>query len=379
MTVASPADPCKLDMRLSEDFYPISFQVPMTGILLVEIVLGLSSNLTVLIFYCMKQNLMSSISNFITVNLHVVDLLVCVCCIPMTAVVVLPPIQSHTAMIWCFHEACVSFGSVATASTVLAITVDRYDISVRPAHRVLKNGRSVVFLGAIWASSSFSFMIPFMEVGFVFNTSSNQTAVVTGIKKYYTEEVLYYHLLIQIHIFIFTAIVMLVTYYKILQALKISIGNFGQQNLFKKRQKGKNTKALRTPTRKQTTGDSVRDTRIRVDGSAPVGIRESVSAIIALRRAVRNHRERRKKRTLKMSILIISSFMLCWTPITALNIIILRGGLSDFNAQLRLSFLAMAYGTTIIHPLLYTFTLPKFQKILKSRIRKKMLPVVNAK
>lgn len=27
MTVASPADPCKLDMRLSEDFYPISFQV----------------------------------------------------------------------------------------------------------------------------------------------------------------------------------------------------------------------------------------------------------------------------------------------------------------------------------------------------------------
>lgn len=38
--------------------------------------LGLSSNLTVLILYCMKQNLISSVSNIITMNLHVVDVLV---------------------------------------------------------------------------------------------------------------------------------------------------------------------------------------------------------------------------------------------------------------------------------------------------------------
>lgn len=43
---------------------------------MVEIVLGLSSNLTVLILYCMKQNLISSVSNIITMNLHVVDVLV---------------------------------------------------------------------------------------------------------------------------------------------------------------------------------------------------------------------------------------------------------------------------------------------------------------
>lgn len=44
--------------------------------LVVEIVLGLSSNLTVLILYCMKQNLISSVSNIVTMNLHVVDVLV---------------------------------------------------------------------------------------------------------------------------------------------------------------------------------------------------------------------------------------------------------------------------------------------------------------
>lgn len=39
-------------------------------------VLGLGSNLTVLILYCIKQNLISSVSNIITMNLHVVDVLV---------------------------------------------------------------------------------------------------------------------------------------------------------------------------------------------------------------------------------------------------------------------------------------------------------------
>lgn len=47
--------------------------------LVVEIVLGLSSNLTVLILYCMKQNLISSVSNIVTMNLHVVDVLVSLC------------------------------------------------------------------------------------------------------------------------------------------------------------------------------------------------------------------------------------------------------------------------------------------------------------
>lgn len=51
-------------------------KVSLTSFLLLEIVLGLSSNLTVLVLYCMKQNLISSVSNIITMNLHVVDVLV---------------------------------------------------------------------------------------------------------------------------------------------------------------------------------------------------------------------------------------------------------------------------------------------------------------
>ncbi|MEQ2209474.1 G-protein coupled receptor 22, partial [Xenoophorus captivus] len=310
---------------------------------------------------------------------------VCVGCIPLTAVVILLPLEADTALISCFHEACVSFASVATAANVLAITVDRYDISVRPANRVLTMGRAVALLGSIWALSFFSFLVPFMEVGFFIRSGSdhvNQTAIVTvsHMNDYYSELGLYYHLLAQIPIFFFTAVVMLVTYYKILQALNIRIGTRFQHNLPKKKQKSKNTISLKTTTQAESTEASQSSIVGKVGGNAPLGMGASVSVIIALRRAVKRHRERRErqKRVFRMSLLIISTFLLCWTPITALNTIILSTGPSDVTVRLRLGFLVMAYGTTIFHPLLYAFTRQKFQKVLKSKMKKRVVSVVEA-
>lgn len=308
---------------------------------------------------------------------------VCVSCIPLTAVVVLLPTKADTAMISCFHEACVSFAGVATAANVLAITVDRYDISVRPANRVLTMGRAVALLGSIWVISFFSFLVPFMEVGFFVHSGSdlvNQTEVVSVApsNEYFTG--LYYHLLAQIPIFFFTAVVMLVTYYKILQALNIRIGTRFQHNLPRKKQKSKNAISLSAATHAESTDASQSSTGVRPGGSAPLGMRASVSVIIALRRAVKRHRERRErqKRVFRMSLLIISTFLLCWTPITVLNTILLSTGLSDLTARLRLGFLVMAYGTTIFHPLLYAFTRQKFQKVLKSKMKKRVVSVVEA-
>ncbi|CDQ78163.1 unnamed protein product [Oncorhynchus mykiss] len=338
VTVLDTSEPSDLDMTQSAAPYPVSFQVSLTGFLLLEIVLGLSSNLTVLVLYCMKQNLITSVSNIVTMNLHVLDVLVCVSCIPLTAVVILLPLEADTALVCCFHEACVSFASVATASNVLAITVDRYDISVRPANRMLTMGRAVALLGLIWAMSFFSFLVPFMEVGFFSDFGSesvNQTAVTSVVhtNEYYTELGLYYHLLAQIPIFFFTAVVMLVTYYKILQALNIRIGTRFQHNQPKKKLRKKKTISLTTAT---------------------------------------------QKRVFRMSLLIISTFLLCWTPITVLNTVILSAGPSDFTVKLRLGFLVMAYGTTIFHPLLYAFTRQKFQKVLKSKMKKRVVSVVEA-
>lgn len=300
-------------------------------------------------------------------------------------VVLLPP-EAEEPHIRCFHEACVSFASVATAANVLAITVDRYDISVRPANRVLTMARAVALLASIWALSCFSFLLPFMEVGFFIQSGPdkmNQTAALTVFEKsqYYTELGLYYHLLAQIPIFFFTAVVMLMTYYKILKALNIRIGTRFQHNLPKKKtKKVKNTISLSAATAAESTEVSQSSTGLRPGASAPLGMRASVSVIIALRRAMKRHREKRErqKRVFRMSLLIISTFLLCWTPITVLNSIILNTGPNGVTGRLRLGFLTMAYGTTIFHPLLYAFTRQKFQKVLKSKMKKRVASVVEA-
>ncbi|TRY87877.1 hypothetical protein DNTS_006227 [Danionella cerebrum] len=376
VTVLDNIEPLDFDMDPDAP-HPVSFQVSLTGFLMLEIVLGLSSNLTVLALYCMKSNLVSSVSNIVTMNLHVLDVFVCVGCIPLTIVVVLMPLEGNNALICCFHEASVSFASVATAANVLAITLDRYDISVRPANRVLTMGRAVALLGSIWALSLFSFLVPFIEEGFFSQEAAdekNQTDREEPKNQYETELGLYYHLLAQIPIFFFTAVVMLVTYYKILQALNIRIGT-RFHSAPKKKPRKKKTISM-TSNQPESTDAS----QSSAGRNPPLAMRTSVSVIIALRRAVKRHRERRErqKRVFRMSLLIISTFLLCWTPITVLNTVMLSAGASDFMVRLRLGFLVMAYGTTIFHPLLYAFTRQKFQKVLKSKMKKRVVSVVEA-
>ncbi|CAL8376038.1 unnamed protein product [Arctogadus glacialis] len=376
--------------------FPVGFQVSLTGFLMLEIVLGLSSNLTVLALYCMKSNLISSVSNIVTMNLHVLDVLVCVGCIPLTIVVLLLSLEGDTALLCCFHEACVSFASVATAANVLAITLDRYDISVKPANRVLTMGRALALLAAVWVLSFVSFLVPFVEVGFFFagggQAELNQTLVGTMVhtSQCYTELGLYYHLLAQIPIFFFTVVVMLVTYSKILQALNIRIGTRFQTSQKKKARRKKCPATAATAATAATTAQHDGPAAAAAAAAAPppstgsrmpaLGMRTSVSVIIALRRAVKRHRERRErqKRVFRMSLLIVSTFLLCWTPITALNTVILSVGQSDLTVKLRLGFLVMAYGTTIFHPLLYAFTRQKFQKVLKSKMKKRVVSVIEA-
>lgn len=382
VTVTDNTEPISHTMSTaspSPNPYPVSFQVSITGFLMLEILLGLSSNLTVLALYCMKSNLISSVSNIVTMNLHVLDVLICVCCIPLTIVVVLLSLERDTALVCCFHEACVSFASVATAANVLAITLDRYDISVKPANRVLTMGRALALLAAIWVLSFISFLVPFIEVGFFAqgNAELNQTVVenIADANQYDSELGLYYHLLAQIPIFFFTAIVMLITYSKILQALNIRIGTRFHASQKKARRKKHPSMTAMTTQQEATDASQSSGTR-----NTTLGMRTSVSVIIALRRAVKRHRERRErqKRVFRMSLLIVSTFLLCWTPITILNTVILSVGPSDLMVKLRLGFLVMAYGTTIFHPLLYAFTRQKFQKVLKSKMKKRVVSIIEA-
>ncbi|CAL8338975.1 unnamed protein product [Merluccius merluccius] len=151
--------------------YPLGFQVSLTTVLMLELVLGFGSNLTVLVLYCAQSNLVDSVSNLVTVNLHVLDILVCLLCLPLTVAVILLPADGGSgvgslATLCCFHEACVTFTSVATAVNVLVISLDRYDISVRPASRLLTPRRAAVLLAFVWVVSLAVFFLPFLEGDF---------------------------------------------------------------------------------------------------------------------------------------------------------------------------------------------------------------------
>ncbi|TKS70989.1 putative G-protein coupled receptor 22 [Collichthys lucidus] len=428
--------------------YSLGFQVSLTAFLMLELVLGFSSNLTVLVLYCSQSNLVDSVSNMVTVNLHVLDVAVCVLCLPLTLVVVLLPPGPNLAMLCCFHEACVTFASIATAINVLVITLDRYDISVRPANRLLTTRRASLLLAAVWVTSVAVFFIPFLEVQWSSSDEAEERAQVTplllsshsisatvipawhnrtllcvGGQGYHTGLGMYYHLILQVPIFFTTVAVMLFTYSRILRALNIRIGSHMKKS---QRFRGPSYRGHHKKQRKKKAGGRINDggevggEQCTADGtkqlshpplisspsptptatsppalssSAPLvtsdvsaatpmpttmGVQASVSAIIALRRAVRRHRDRRERqrRVFRMSLIIITTFMGCWAPLSMTNVLILGIGPSDALVSLRLWFLALAYGTTVSHPLLYAFTRQKLRRALRAKVKKRVVSLL---
>ncbi|KAJ6668098.1 hypothetical protein lerEdw1_015475 [Lerista edwardsae] len=358
--------------------YSLGFQVSLTGFLMLEIVLGVSSNLTVLVLYCLQAGLVDSVSNMVTMNLHVLDVLICVVCAPLTMVVVLVPPDHASTLLCCFHEACITFSSVATATNVLVISLDRYDISVRPAQRVLTPGRAILLLAGVWVLSLAVFFVPFLEGEFGHASAwQNRTVLCVGPEEFHAELGISYHLAIQIPTFFAAVAVMLVTYAKILQALNISIGRTFKRSQRHKTKRRKRRKSAEPSSSALSGGEAKRLSQPvpALPTPPPMGVQASVSVIIALRRAVKRHRDRRERqrRVFRMSLLIISTFLLCWAPLSVANLLILCLGPSPLQGKLRICFLAMAYGTTIFHPLLYAFTRQKLRNVLRSKLKKRVV------
>ena len=57
----------------------------------------------------------------------------------------------------------------------------------------------------------------------------------------------------------------------------------------------------------------------------------------------------------KMILLIVSTFMICWGPHACTSTAIMINGTTMLLEEVQLCCLALAYSTTILHPLIYTF------------------------
>ncbi|XP_032643046.1 G-protein coupled receptor 22-like [Chelonoidis abingdonii] len=350
--------------------YALGFQVSLTSFLLLEILLGCSSNLMVLALYCSQPGLVDSVSTMVTMNLHVLDTLMCLVCVPLTIAVLLLAPEHNGPLLGCFHEACVTFGSLATAANLLVVSLDRYDISVRPGRRMLTPSRTALLLAAVWLLSLLGFFLPFLELEILWGP---RPALCLHIPAPQAELATCYHLLLQIPAFTTAGAVMLLTYARVLRALDIRLGGRRFRSQRRQSKRRKRRKAAEP-------GASMREAQrpVQVPSALPpqpMRVQVSVSVIVALRRAIRQHRDRRErqKRVFRMSLVIVSTFLVCWAPISIANLLVLCLGPSRLLLQLRLCFLALAYGTTVFHPLLYAFARQKLHAALRSKLKKRVV------
>ncbi|XP_001377741.1 G-protein coupled receptor 22-like [Monodelphis domestica] len=373
--------------------FPGGFRASLAGVLLLELALGLGCNAAALLLHRARAGPRASASARLTLSLHVLDTLICALCVPLSvAVLLLPttsprvPASARPASLLCrFHEAGVTFSGVATAAGVLAVSLDRYDMSARPARRRLTPARALLLLAVAWLLSLAAFFLPFVEAGLapgVWDEASgadNRTGVscvgtgggwgVTGRGAPAGRG----HLLVQIPAFVAALVGLLVTYARVLHALSAGLG----ARASRRRRRGKR--------RGHGCGSGAGAGEARglspmpppaapAPGPAPPppALQTSVSVILALRRAVRRHRDRRarRRRVLRRSLLIVSSFVGCWAPLSVGNLLLLCMGPSERLARLRLCCLAAAYGTTVLHPLLYAFPRRTLSRALRNQARR---------
>ncbi|KAM9482902.1 G-protein coupled receptor 22 [Clarias gariepinus] len=227
LALLQPDDAVGTGLVVSEEAW-LGFRATVSAVLLLELLLGVGGNLTVLVLYCGHCSLLESVSHAVTLSLHTLDLLLCLLCLPATAMLLLLGGGSspHHVLLCCLHESAATFASVGTALNLLLISLDRYDISVRPANRLLTPRRAAFLLTAVWVVSLTLPVLPFVEAGLGSGptdsvpVNSNSTLLCSQL-----QGSLQAHLFLQAPIFLCSLVVMLFTYSRILQALRIRIGH----------------------------------------------------------------------------------------------------------------------------------------------------------
>ncbi|XP_027692645.1 G-protein coupled receptor 22-like [Vombatus ursinus] len=374
--------------------FPGGFRASLAGVLLLELALGLGCNAAALLLHRARAGPRASASARLTLSLHVLDTLICALCVPLSvAVLLLPttpapraPVSVRPATLLCrFHEAGVTFSGVATAAGVLAVSLDRYDMSARPARRRLTPARALLLLAIAWLLSLAAFFLPFVEAGLApgawddASGADNRTGVSCvgtggdGAVAGRGASAGRGHLLVQIPAFMAALVGLLVTYARVLHALSAGVGARASRRRRRGRRRGRGC-GSGAGSGESRGLSSMPPPAAPTPGPAPPppALQTSVSVILALRRAVRRHRDRRarRRRVLRRSLLIVSSFVGCWAPLSVGNLLLLCMGPSERLARLRLCCLAAAYGTTVLHPLLYAFPRRSLSRALRSQARR---------
>ncbi|XP_038074144.1 G-protein coupled receptor 22-like [Patiria miniata] len=307
--------------------YPIPYVVILSVVLVIEMLAGVLSNIAVLFSYHVNKKFIRSVSDVFIINMNVVDIIICLVSIPSTLVAVL---SNPSIPLFCFfHEATVSFASVASAVNVVVISLDRYDKISHPLVRKF-NMRNVRWILPItWVLSLLGFCSPlfgldldkFDEVQQRFESEQHHCFY-----WFFSSRDNHLYELYYIPIFFVATFVMTYAYYGIIRITRV--------------------KTIHSALVKATVNMKV----------------DSNKKVIA---AANNHRDP-EKRVSRTTTIIILTFITCWGPHAIISIVIVARGYAS-SGEITLDILerwlvALGYTTTLMHPILYVFMRRNFRR-----------------
>ena len=315
-------------METGSDEYATWYKVTLSFILILEMLAGVISNVVVLFSYHIDKKFNRSVGDKFITNMNIVDIIICVVSIPMSIAALL---SHNTPPLFCFfHEASVLFANVASAVNVLVISLDRHDKIIHSLHRrfTTKNVRWII--PVTWVLALVGFCTPFFGIDPDGFRAANEASAVNGSRHCYVWISLssrhFYYELYAIPVFFIASSVMIYAYYGIIQVTKVK---------------------------------SIHSALVRATVSMPMKDKQE-RELAAVNNVV--DPERRVSRT---TTIIISTFIVCWGPHTVISIVIVAYGkpipiIDLFEWWL----LALAYTTTLMHPILYVFMRRNFRRAL---------------
>lgn len=344
--------------------YSTEFTAVIGSVLILENICGLLFNVIVLFVYHKskwRKTSKKQTNNVLISNLNVVDTVVCLTAVPLTFYMVVRP-QGQTSVTCLLHEATVAFASSACAINLLVITYDRYEAIIRPFSRKINEKNITCAIVFTWLVSIVGFFSPFAAL-----------ALSKSYKKYEGSIIRTFPCVVWVESAVNTKIYFEV-YYCLLYVLANTVMVICYFRIFKTAVHSRMTvrlalvRASLPGLRAAAAGDLEDITDSNTHSRDPdhnVGNN--------LQPEHQPHTESKKpneKSVTRATMMIVSTFMVCWAPHTVTSLVIMVAGSSHGLDMVQFCCLTLAYLSCTLHPLLYVVMRKAFRDNLRHSLRR---------
>ncbi|ELT91411.1 hypothetical protein CAPTEDRAFT_185316 [Capitella teleta] len=329
---------CRIPNRMEGEIaekvpeFPTAFVNAIMIVFIVQIVVGLISNITVMIFRnVLKRSKVSPsgqqwvggvgtssseqaiVNATLLTNLNVADMIICTTSIPMALTYTV--MGRDNGLLFCLcNEAFLSFSTSSSALNLLVISINRHQTILAPFKRTFKVKHLPYILLTTWALSFLGFGLPFLLLTVnSWENISDAHAQCFDLLNLYTPGHHFFFECYYVLIYFVSNVIVVLCYCRIFRVAKSRI----------------NTRT----TIVQSTSNNADQTNAK----------------------------NREKTMTHMTLMIVITFTVCWGPHAITSIVTMVIEPSYRLSMVRIVCLTLAYFAPLIHPLLYVFMRRSFR------------------